>query len=90
MNKSVNDDYWVDLRDLFMYGDQFVNYTMTPGTTPGTLSLPTADVGRRYAVSAEIDLLFAAASPANKLFTDGVVNIDILGRQQDRTPGQKV
>lgn len=77
-----NVDYWIDLRDLLNYGEQFVNYA-TPATGaagPPFLALPTATGQRRYAASAAIDALFAAASPANKFRQDGVCDLTITGR----------
>lgn len=70
--------YIVDVRDLFLYGDQFHNYGQAPADTNKNLvALPTATLGKRYAASADIDALFAAASPANKIRQDGVCDLFI-------------
>lgn len=82
---SNTDDYRVDVRDLFLYGDQFVNYALTD-TSSNLISLPTAALQKRYAASADADELFVSASPSNQIRQDGVIQLTILGRQTDMTP----
>lgn len=77
-------DYWVDLRDLFIYGDEFKNFALTE-TDAGLVALPTAALQKRYASATDADALFDSASPANKIRADGVVSLNILGRQTDQT-----
>ena len=77
--------YWVDLRDLLVHGDQFINFA--PDTASSALSVLTGDGKNRYPVASEIDNLFAGAAPDNILTTDGVVDLLIHGRQRDRTSG---
>lgn len=81
-------DYWVDLRDLFIYGDQFVNFALTE-TDAGIIAGPHAsdmvNKNIKYPASADLDLLFANASPLNKIRQDGVVNLRIKGTQVDHT-----
>lgn len=75
--------YWVDFRDLFEYGDQFVNYVMTG--IPGMLSLPTATGARRYASEAEIAAMFLTLGGVGQdemIKEDGVVSLSILSRQE--------
>lgn len=76
--------YWVDVRDLLIYGDQFINFALTE-TNAGLVALPTAALQKRYADSTMADALFSAASPANQIRTDGVVSLTILGTQVDNT-----
>lgn len=73
---------WIDVKDLLLYGDQFLNFALTD-TEAGLVALPTAALGKRYAAEAEIDALFASASPANQLREDGIVSLNIAGRQVD-------
>lgn len=72
--------YYIDLRDLLMYGDQFVNWDMT---VPG-LDLPSTAAQRRYADEASIDALFATAS-TGRFKQDGVCSLSILGHQRKQT-----
>lgn len=73
--------YWVDLRDLYIYGDQFVNYALD-GSAVSTI---TASGGNRYPKAADIDALFTGAD--KYIQHDGIYNLTIAGRQQDRTRG---
>ena len=84
---DVNQGYWLDLRDLLMYGDQFINYDYS--AAPSALSVLTEDGARRYANTSQIDGLFKSAAPANVIDTDGVTALRIMGRQKDRTPGAR-
>lgn len=75
--------YWIDLRDLFLYGEQFCNFALT-ATDAGMVALPTAALQRDYAAEADTDALFVnAAGGYNLCRQDGVANLRILGRQQD-------
>jgi len=77
--------YWVDLRDLLMYGDQFLNFA--PDTASSALSIFSGvdeEHTTRYPKSTEIDGLFVTSG--DYIQTDGVVNLNIAGRQMDRTP----
>lgn len=67
-------NYWVDLRDLLLYGDQFRNVTPA-GFAP---AIPTAAGEKRFMTSAMIDALFAQTA-ANKIRQDGMVSLNILG-----------
>lgn len=80
------DDYWVDVRDLFVYGDQFVNFALTE-TDAGLVAVPTVGLEKRYASNADIDALFVDAAGGNNLIRqDGVISFNILGTQVDQTP----
>lgn len=76
--------YWVDLRDLFMHGDQMVNFDLSTGPA-GTVALPGADLQRRFAASADIDKLFTDAVAENKVESEGNARLNILGRLADHT-----
>lgn len=76
---------WVDLRDLFLYGEQFVNFALSE-TDAGFVALPTAGLQKRYADGTMADAMFAAASPANQIRQDGIVTLNISGRQVDTSP----
>lgn len=79
------DEYWIDLKDLLLYGDQFVNFALT-ATDAGLVALPTTALQKRYAASADADGLFVSASPANQIRQDGVCSMQILGAQRDTSP----
>ncbi len=82
-NVSDAAGYWVDVRDLFIYGDQFMNYNpVDPGKS--SVNLPTADLQKRYTTAADSANLF---KDANKQLVkqDGVTQLQILGRLIDET-----
>jgi len=86
---SVNtDDYWVDLKDLFLYGDQFINFALAD-TGANIIDLPLADLQKRYADSDDANSVFVDSDGSggkNLIRQDGVVNLNILGKQVDTTP----
>lgn len=79
-------DLAYDLRDLFMYGDQFLNWQLSdavPNPVAANLAhLPWANGRSRYVAEAELVNLFASGD-ATKIEQDGVVSLSILGRQRD-------
>ena len=80
------DNYWVDLRDVFLYGDQFLNYAVATAITDGAaIAMPTAALEKKYPTAAMVDALFADATNADKIREDGVMNLNILGHQVDAT-----
>lgn len=87
--------YWLDLRDLLSYGDQYVNYAVAG--RPGIVNLPkggasATSADRRYASLLEVQAMFAAVedpSVEKVINHDGVVSLGILGRQSAK-PGQLV
>lgn len=77
--------YWVDFRDLYLYGDQFVNFALT-ATDAGLVALPTAALNKRYVASADIDAMFSnAAGGFNLVREDGTAKLTIHGMQTDQT-----
>lgn len=82
---SANTDaYWVDTRDLLLYGDQFVNFALS-ATDAGLVALPTAALQRRYVAQTDIDGLFVT-SGTDKIKHDGVVSLSVNTSVYDRTP----
>jgi len=76
-------DYWVDMRDLFLYGDQFVNFLKTDAAS-NLIGGPTAALVRRFVTSADIDECFKSGS-ANLVKQDGVLSLHIAGAERDMT-----
>ena len=77
--------YWLDLKDLFVYGDQFVNFARTGVTNGNFVDLPTAALNALYPDSDDITGLFVPSGTVN-VSQDGVVALQILGAIQDTTP----
>lgn len=83
---NINTDaYWVDMRDLFMYGEQFVNFALT-ATDAGIVAVPTAGLEKRYASATDADGLFVSIAPANQVREDGIVGLSIATNIQDTSP----
>lgn len=83
---GVTEDYWVDVRDLLIYGDQFFNFELS-STSNGLVALPTANMEKRYVTEADVDALFVGGDGQDFVHQDGVVNLAIAGSQIDHTPG---
>lgn len=86
----MSGNWWVDVKDLLIYGDQFINYTPAvapgPGVDSAQVSLPGADGSHLYPVSADIDALFVTAADSTYgVRMDGTVRLSILGTQTDTT-----
>lgn len=82
---SPAENYVVDIRDLLLYGDQFVNFALTE-TNAGLVALPTAAMVKRYPATADIQGLFMSANESSGYVRqDGVVSLHVLGRQTDQT-----
>jgi len=80
-------DYWFDMRDLFIYGDQFLNYAIADAdghVVNGPHASDQINAGTKYPASADLNLPFVDAAN-NKLKQDGVVNLNIMGTQVDHT-----
>ena len=77
---------WVDIKDLLLYGEQFVNIALNE-TDANFVSVPTVGLEQKFPTSGDVDNLFSAASPANQIRIDGMVSYTIATRQSDTSPG---
>ena len=74
---------WVDVKDLYLYGDQFVNFTLTAGKE-GLVALPDVAMNSEYATATDANLLFTTNTATTTLIrSDGVVRLAVAGRLQD-------
>jgi len=73
------DPAWIDMRDLFVYGEQFLGN----GDAPTAFALPDANGRRTYPIQQEIDDMFVGESPYMSI--DGLVSPTVLGEQVDLT-----
>lgn len=86
-------DFQVDVRDLFLYGDQFINFVMATGTadtlTTGhnLVPSPKPDAQWRYPENlTDVSEVFKTnTSPTAWVRSDGIVTLNIKGRQIDQT-----
>lgn len=74
--QNQTEDYWLDVSDLFRYGDQFVNHAMSAAANHG-IGMPTATLDRKYATDAMVESLFVTAG-SEYIREDGVVHLNVL------------
>lgn len=76
-------DYMIDVRDLLVHGDQFLNFSLTE-TDGAIVGLPTTAREQRYPSTTDADELFTTSTAgAGKVRSDGVVHLTIKGAQVD-------
>lgn len=80
---AISGGYWIDVRDLLIYGDQFVNYA-TSDTDSNFISLPNSDGTKKYPTEADVDSLFESTS-FELVRSDGVVSLSIRGSEVDQS-----
>ena len=85
LGATPSGEYWLDLRDLLVYGDQFTNLDLTGATPPGFVDLPASDLNRKFVSDDDMNRFFANSVVGNEAKTDGVLSLKILGTQKDHT-----
>lgn len=88
--QNQTEDYWLDIKDLYLYGDQYVNRTMVK-TSQNVVALPTATMGKRFATAAEVKAFFVDETTNNFVKCDGIVHTNIktpIGGDTTPGPGQ--
>lgn len=76
--------YWVDIKDLFIYGDQFSNFALsTAGSS--AVALPTTALQALYPQASDVTGLFKSGG-TEYVRQDGVVQLSILGALEDTSP----
>lgn len=93
---TATDDYWVDMRDELLYGDQFQNvipFNAVP-VDDGTNNILVGPSGAtatqddwKYPSEASIKQLFVTPATAFYVKEDGYVSLSIKGKQVDYTRG---
>lgn len=86
---EINDAYWVDMRDLYLHGDQFLNFDPNTDTDGNTVDLPLAASATSmwYPSATDVDALFVGSTAATRqIRQDGICTFHILGTQEDNTP----
>lgn len=77
---GTNNDYWLDFRDLFMYGDQWLGHD-----AKGGIALPAAGLNGNYPNDAMVASLFPDQS-TKMVREDGVISLRIASRVRDPHP----
>lgn len=68
-------NYWVDVRDLLMYGEQFRNHDLVG--QGNAVALPSITAGLKYGTEAMADGFFSGLAANRFLRADGIVTLDI-------------
>ena len=86
-------EHWIDVKDLFLYGEHFTNYKLNPGDTGHTSS---NGVKFDYGAGSHVhQMTYASVQDALNLFKDpdkcfvrqdGIVRLSIKGALMDTTP----
>lgn len=86
------DGYWIDVKDLFLHGDTFINYAFATEALKAENNIVdvfNADLSNKYYTNeTEVDNLFAGTD--KYIRQDGVVNLHVLGALEDSTPRPSV
>lgn len=78
--------YVVDVKDILLYGDQYLNFDLVTDGKGSSLPLPTAGLQKRYVAALDdVKALFTTATDY-KVRQDGVTMLNIAGSQRDTTP----
>lgn len=78
------EDYYLDIKDLFLYGENFWNHA---GADLQTVALPSADGKKRYPTWTMLQGLFVGADDTKRFIKeDGRIDLTISGALKDTTP----
>lgn len=86
---GVTAAHMLDIKDLFLHGDQFCNVDLTTETGMNLMTLPVAaGTNKKYpTLTTDVDNLFATTTAGvGKVRKDGIVSLSILGRQVETSP----
>lgn len=78
------DGYWIDIGDVYMYGDQFVNFALSE-TDAGLVALPTPALQKKFVSDADMDALFVTTVKQH-VREDGIVQLAIASSLRDTSP----
>ena len=86
--QGSDEDYWLDVKDIFLRGGQFVNHAMGAAANHG-IGLPElSDLNKKYPTEAMMNSLFTTSDgSASYIYEDGSVHLDIMGKLRETTPG---
>lgn len=77
------DGYYIDLKDLYLYGEQFLNYAIDAASNQ--VDLPSATLQSKYPSATDSDGFFKT-SGTNNVRQDGIVTLDIATLLTDTSP----
>lgn len=86
------DAYWLDMRDVLLYGDQFVNvqaFNAVPANNGlyNMVALPGPNLNTKNPNEAMVNAMFKGSDDKSIVKLDGYVSFSIKGNQRDYTMG---
>lgn len=81
---TATGNWWVDVKDLFLHGDQFTN--VADLSTANGMALPNVSVGVKHPVQASVDAMFVSGDATAGVWQDGIVRASIEGHQSETSP----
>lgn len=83
--QNQDEDYFVDLADLYHYGEPFFNHAIA--AADHGMALPGVDLAKRFLTLDQMKSFFVdSGGTANLVHADGLVSLDVLTTLQDTTP----
>lgn len=86
INGNASANWMVDVRDLYLYGDQYTNQDLSAATDMSKMALPDTSVGTKAPVQASVDALFVDGDATGGVKQDGIVQLHIAGAVEDLSP----
>lgn len=84
---TMSNGYWFDVRDLYLYGDQFVNYALnTTGVNLVALPEGSSTINKKFVDDTDVDSLFVTPATKQWVREDGMTALTIASRQRDMSP----
>lgn len=83
---GVSEGYTLDTKDLFLYGDQFLNHDLSAATGIPRHGPASGIVTSKFTTTGFVDGLFVAANTTNLVNHDGIVRLTIKSALRDTSP----
>lgn len=91
---SVNDviggtgsaNWAVDIKDLFIHGDQFSNFLLSSATDVNAMALPSSSLGTKAPVQASVDAMFVSGDCTQGIWQDGIVRLAVATHLAETSP----
>lgn len=79
-------NWWLDVKDLYLHGDQHVNFDLAAATDCNGMAIPTTGGVTKYPVEASVDAMFVSGSSVDGMVQDGLVRFSVLGSLVETSP----
>lgn len=86
INGAANSDWWIDLKDLFLYGEQYVNKAFAGLSDANLNTSPPAAMTALIPVQASVDSMFVSGDATSGVRQDGIVRLYIESHLRETSP----